>query len=190
MPMRRLLVSLTAAVMAGTLLAGPAGASRASGLYTRVLHAYQANGRVPPCEFTSPQLASALNGMDTYGQQYYADFIAAINAALTARAGGVCSGSHHRSGIRTGRPSGGTSARIPGGALPSSVTAPTSSGLPLPMLLVIVLGALLAAAVAVPRWARVGGRGPLSDTSWRHAASEARYRMAGAWLELRDRLRR
>jgi hypothetical protein len=131
-----------------------------------------------------------LSGVDTYGQQYYADFIAAINAGLTARAGGACSGPHHPAGAAGGG-NGGTSGQIPGApALPSSITSSTSSGLPLPMLLLIALGALLAAAVAVPRWARTRGREPISAASWRHGAAEARYRIEGAWLELRDRLRR
>lgn len=173
------------------LLAGPGLAAGASVLYTRVLHAYQANGRIPPCEFTSPQLSSALSGVDTYGQQYYADFIAAINTALTARAGGACSGSHHHRRPVAGANSAGTPGQIPGEpALPSSITAPTSSGLPLPMLLLIALGALLTAVVAVPSWARARGRELPSATGWRHGAAEVRYRIEGAWLELRDRLRR
>lgn len=182
-------MAVAAGLVAGMLLAGPGRAAGTSALYTRVLHAYQANGRIPPCEFTSPQLESALSGVDTYGQQYYADFIAAINAALTARAGGACSGPHHRARA-VGGGSRRASGQIPGApALPSSITASTSSGLPLPMLLLIALGALLAAVVAVPRWARTRGREPISAVGWRHGAAEARYRIEGAWLELKDRLR-
>src|SRR2546430_2339135 len=102
--MRRLSLALTAVLLAAVLSAGPAVAvGPAESLYTRVLHAYQANGRIPPCEFTSSQLESALSDVDTYGQQYYADFIGAIQAALTARASGACSGKHHRAATPSGQ---------------------------------------------------------------------------------------
>jgi hypothetical protein len=58
------------------------------------------------------------------------------------------------------------------------------------MLLLIALGALLTAVVAVPRWARARGRELPSATGWRHGAAEVRYRIESTWLELRDRLRR
>jgi hypothetical protein len=192
--MRRLRLALVGALIATALSAGPALASsagRAGTLYTRVLHAYQANGRIPPCEFTSSQLESALGSVDTYGQQYYADFIAAIQAALTARASGACSARSHLGAVPAGQSNGGSSERIPGApALPSSVTAPTGSGLPLPLLLLVVLGSLLAASAALTRWVSARGWVPGWTTTWRHGAAEARYRTAGAWLELRDRLRR
>jgi hypothetical protein len=188
--MRRLCVVLSALLIAtvvdpGLAVAGP------STVYTRVLHAYQTTGRVPPCEFTSPQLASALNSVDTYGQQYYADFIGAIQTALTARASGVCSQtSRHPLGAvaHYGR---GSSGQIPGApALPSSITAPTRSGLPLLPVLLVALGALLAAAAAFSWWARMRGWEPGWATSWRHGAAEARYRARGTWQDLTGKLRR
>lgn len=192
-PMRRPFVALIAMLIAAVLQAAPARASGASGLYTRVLHAYQANGRIPPCEFSSPQLESALSSVDTYGQQYYADFIYAIQTALTARASGACSGAHHPGVSAAGNPNrgSGSSGQIPGApALPASVTASTRSGLPLPMVLLIVLGALLAALAGLAGWARTRGWTPGWAPNWRHGAAEARYRTEGAWLQFRERLRR
>src|SRR2546421_10854773 len=112
--MRRALIVLATGLTGAVLGSGPALASGASALYTRVLHAYQANGRIPPCEFTSPQLESALSSVDTYGQQYYADFIGAIQTALTARASGACSGAHHHVTGATGRANGASPGLPPG----------------------------------------------------------------------------
>ena len=188
--MRRLFAALSAALTAALVLPGVAAAG-VSPVYTRVLHAYQANGRIPPCEFTSQQLQSALGGVDTYGQQYYADFIGAIDAALTARAGGACSEHHNGTAPAGVTAGGGGSGRVPGApALPSSITTPTTSGLPLPAILLIALGAVLGALAAASRWARARGWEPRSAAGWRHGAGEARYRIEGSWLELRERLRR
>lgn len=187
--MRGRFVALIAVLIAAVLPAGPARASGASVLYTRVLHAYQANGRIAPCEFSSPQLESALSSVDTYGQQYYADFIAAIQTALTARASGACSGTHRTGVSAAGHP--GASGQFPGAAaLPSSITASTNSGLPLPIVLLVALGALLAALAGLAGWARTRGWAPGWGPSWRHGAGEARYRTEGAWLHFRERLRR
>jgi len=170
--------------------AGPARAAGASALYTRVLHAYQAHGRIPPCQFTSPQLESALSSVDTYGQQYYADFIGAIQTALTARASGVCSHGHQHSAAAS-TSSRGSSGGTPGApALPSSVTAPTGSGLPLPILLLAAVAALLAAAASLAYWARLRGWEAAWAASWRHGAGEARFRARGRWDYLVERLRR
>ena len=168
------------------LLAGlaiwPAGAAAAGAgtLYGRVLHTYQAHGSIPPCQFTSPQLAAALASVDTYGQQYYADFIQAIQSALAARASGVCSGTHHLGGA-------GASAHAASGPrLPSSITAPTGSGVPAPLIALAVAAALLASAALLARAAR---RRP-GPTDWSHGWAETRYRMGGFWAALAGRLRR
>ncbi len=189
--MRRLSIALTGVLIAAAVSTGTAQASGVSGLYTQVLNAYTAHGRIPPCEFTSPQLVYVLNHIDTYGQQYFADFIGAIQTALTARASGACSASGRRAGSAPAPANGGGTRNPPGTpALPSSVTASTSSGLPLLMSVLVALGAALAAVAALSRWTRTRGVEPGWATSWRHGAAEARYRTGGRWLEFLDRLRR
>lgn len=152
-PLARRVVSLLAGVSLAALLAGvslaavPSGAQGAQSAYQSVLHVYQRSGQVPPCQFTAAQLESALNGVDTYGAQYFGDFTQAIQIALSTRASGVCAGG---SGLGTGRGSG------PGGGSLSLASSPpparfpplnaaTSAGLPAPLM---VLGAL-ALAVAL-----------------------------------------
>jgi GH25 family lysozyme M1 (1,4-beta-N-acetylmuramidase) len=76
---RRLIVAT-----ALTLALIPAAAASAS-VYTEVLNTYQATGSIPPCRFSSGQLSAALKGIDTYGQQYFADFSDAVQSALAAR---------------------------------------------------------------------------------------------------------
>lgn len=188
--MRRLAIALTGALIAALVSVGAAQASSVSGLYTKVLSAYQANGRIPPCEFTSPQLEWTRNHIDTYGQQYFADFIGAIQTALTARASGACSASRTQGVAGAGAARGGGSRNPPGTpALPSSVTDSTSSGVPLLMAVLIALGAVLAAMAVLARWARARGVERGWTASRRHGAAEARYRAEGWWLEFRDRLR-
>lgn len=187
--MRKLGLGLVVALVALPLCARPADAAGVSALYTRILHTYQAYGRIPPCEFQSPQLAAALNDVDAYGLQYYADFIEAIQTALTARASGVCSGPRQHVAAGTGQTNGDSAlSRAP--ALPSSVTAPTRSGLPLPLVLLLVLGALAGGSAALILWLRSRGGEAGWAAGWRHGAAEARYQAAGAWLRWRDSRRR
>ena len=167
-----------AAVMALWPATAPAVGS--SGVYTAVLHVYQTNGSVPPCRFTSQQLSAAQAQVDTYGQQYYADFIAAIQTALTAQASGACSRTHVAL-------AGGGGGRAPAGpALPASVTSATSSGVPAPMIALGIAAAVLALAAALS--VVVGRRGG-PPGQWRHAWAEARYR-SGRWTALAARRRR
>lgn len=149
----------------------PAIADGPGGLYARVLHAYQTSGSVPACQFSSSQLSTALGAVDTYGQQYYADFIAAIQTALASRAAGACSKHHHRvvSASSGGQP--------PGPRPPASVTSATSSGVPAPMIALGILAALGAlAGILVTLGAGAGG-----SSEWRHAWAEARWRAGGIW---------
>lgn len=156
----------------------PAGAGAAPNAYSQVLAAYQANGSVPPCQFTSAQLQQALKGVDTYGEQYFADFTNAVQTALAARASGACSP--------------GSRVRAPGVAAPGSgftapgVTAPTASGVPAPIAVLAALTLALAAAGAVVLLGRSRGWDPRWMAWLRHAAGEAAYRAGSR----RDRLRR
>jgi hypothetical protein len=170
-----------AAVLALALLPAAAAAS----VYTDVLHVYQATGSIPPCRFTSAQLSTALKGIDTYGQQYFADFSNAVQSALDARAGGACSAAAlHPSPSALRAPAG-----IPAPQPPSSVTAPTGADLPAPILAMAII-ALLVGGVLTVRWvALAAGWDPGWAVRWRHAWSEAGYRVSGGWGDFVDRLR-
>jgi hypothetical protein len=114
--------------------AGAAGQSA----YQRVLGVYESQGTVPACRFSGVELSAALNGVDTYGAQYFADFTQAAQAALNARAAGACPGSAAVVPVRA--PAG--VAEPP--AHFGSVTAATSAGIPAPLAVMAVL-ALVAA---------------------------------------------
>jgi hypothetical protein len=158
-------------------LAPAAGASP----YSQVLQAYQSTGSVPACQFSSPQLAAALKGVDTYGQQYFADFSDAIQNALAARAAGACAaGGHHAL-------TAGTAPQVP---LPASATSATNARLPLVLLALAGLTVLLAVATLANALIRGGGWEPGWAAAWHHAWGEVSYRMAGGLADLADRWRR
>jgi hypothetical protein len=150
----KLLVVL--AVVAGPAsgaLSGPAPAAAApaaSSAYQQVLRVYEASGAIAPCRFTAPELQSALGSVDTYGAEYFADFTNAIQAALTARAAGGCATAPAQQPARAGNGSVDVVARLP------SVTAPTSAGVPLPLVVLATLaaGGALGGAIALVRAAR------------------------------------
>jgi hypothetical protein len=152
----KLLVVL--AVVAGPALDGlarPAPAAAADA-YQQVLRVYEANGAIPPCRFSAPELQRALGGVDTYGAQYFADFTNAIQSALTARAAGTCAPAPARRRTGASSPSSDAVARLP------SVTAPTSAGVPVPLLVLAafaVTGAL-GGGVVMARAIRGAGRSP------------------------------
>jgi hypothetical protein len=150
-PTGKLLVIL--AVVAGPVsaaLTAPAPAAAAPSAYQQVLRVYEAAGAVAPCRFTAAELQSALGGVDTYGAEYFADFTNAIQAALTARAAGGCATAPARGPARAGNGSADVVARLP------SVTAPTSAGVPLPLVVLAALavGGALAGGIVVARAAR------------------------------------
>lgn len=178
--MRRL--SILAAV---ALVILPATAARAS-VYTDVLHAYQANGAIPPCRFSSPQLSTALKGIDTYGQQYFADFTNAVQAALSARASGVCApGALTAAALAARR----RSASAPPPVLPASATSSTNANLPAPILLMAAVAIAVGAALGLRAIALARGWDPGWAVRWRHAWGEASYRVGGGWADVVDWLR-
>jgi hypothetical protein len=141
---RSLRAAAVALLAVGAVL--PASAS-ATSAYQQVLHVYEREGSIPPCQFTAAQLQTALSGVDTYGAQYFADFTQAVQAALTSRAGGACSVSAAR-GPATRIQASGPVAPPPAVAL----TASTSAGVPWPLAVLgglAVAGSLLASALAV-----------------------------------------
>src|SRR5579859_224869 len=83
-------VRLALAIAASLVLAGAFAHMAAADAYREVLSIYEAEGSIPPCQFSSPQLEAALRGEDAYGAQYFADFTDAIQSALAQRASGAC----------------------------------------------------------------------------------------------------
>ncbi len=163
-------------LLAGLALAPSAGASP----YSQVLAAYQSTGSVPACRFSSAQLVAALHGIDTYGQQYFADFSDAVQSALAARAAGACAPGAHRA-LAVGA--------VPQVPLPASATSATDANLPLPLLALAGLTVLLVIAIGANALMRGGGWEPAWAVAWRHAWAEASYRMAGHLSDLADRWR-
>jgi hypothetical protein len=165
-------------------LLAPVASADAASSYSRVLQAYETRGAVPPCQFTSPQLQSALKSIDTYGAQYFADFTNAVQAALTARASGACA---PHPGSAAGHPAA-PAAHTPPLRL-GPVTAATGASLPAPMLLLAALGAALALLSAVAGFAWWRGWSPRWAGAWGHALGEAGYRARDSWGEFDDWLR-
>ena len=159
--------------------AGAAISLAATSPYTAVLRAYQTHGSIPPCQFSSPELAAALRGVDAYGQQYFADFGNAVQAALAARAAGACGPGPH--------PVGGSAA--PQAPLPASATSPTDAGVPLVLILLAALSLFIGLALGAAALARRLGWDPPGAASWRHAWAEAAYRLDGRRADLADRRR-
>ena len=174
--------TLGAALLAA--LAMPVSTAGASA-YSQVLQSYERNGTIPPCVFSSAELASALNGVDTYGAQYFADFTDAITSALTARAGGACVAAH---AAAPAAPPGSGQA-LTGELQIGSLTAATAAGVPLPIVLMALLAACGALAVALGGVLRRRGADPAWLAGWRHAWGEAAYRVGGAWAGFVDWLR-
>ncbi len=154
-------------------------ASALASAYTDVLRVYQASGSIPPCRFSSSELAAALKGIDTYGQQYFADFTEAVQSALAQRAGGACvPGAAARVSQAAESPS-----SVP---LPASVTSPTNADIPAPIIAMAILAALMAAILGVGAGARAFGWEPRWAQVWHHAWAEASYRASGGFDAFAD----
>jgi hypothetical protein len=170
---------LLTALSLSAALGFPASPAYASA-YTDVLHAYESSGTVAPCSFSSAQLAAALKGVDTYGAQYFQDFTNAIQAALSARASGACSGARQTPRAQ----------RSAGSAAPGTPTGDaTSAGVPLPLLLLASFGGLLALAAASAGIARWRGLRPRWAQAWNHSWREAGFRTSSTWAEFVDWVR-
>jgi hypothetical protein len=90
--------------VAGTLaacLAGPAqaqsGAAQRAAL--KIFQDYVTDGRIDPCRHTSAELKLAHDNIPPDIEQYAADYPAAIEAAIEARARGDCSGTKPAAGL-------------------------------------------------------------------------------------------
>lgn len=183
--MRRLAALLCLVGFTAWLALGPGEAvAKPGNISSRVRLVYEQRETIPPCEFTSPQLNAALNAVDSYGLEYFADYIAAIQTALTLRAAGACSkstatGAHNQP------------AHIPPEApLPASLTSATGSDFPAPILLLGILGLVLVGAASLLTLGRRTDWPAEWPDRWHHAAAEARYRAQGAWDAMLDRWRR
>ncbi len=157
----------------------PASAAQAN-IYTQVLQVYETDATVPPCQFSSRQLESALKAVNTYGQQYFADFTAAVQTALADRASGACSPAKQGANAAAS-----SQVSVPP-LSPGPVTAATGASLPAPMLLMAAFAAVLAllGALAAVWWWR--GWDPRWAARWRHAWSEAGHRSRGGTADFDD----
>lgn len=176
---------LFALIAVVALPASAAGAAEVT-IYSEVLHAYQSHGMVPPCEFTANQLERALKGQDTYSTEYGGELTVAIQDARAARASGACAPERVTpAGAAKAPPAGG------GGSVPLiSVTGATNAPLPAPIVLMAVLAGALALVGGSLALARARGWDPDWALRWRHACSEAGYRLGGTRAKLADRIRR
>lgn len=166
--------------LAGLALNAPAAGAN---IYTQVLRSYESHGRVPPCQFSSQQLNSALKGIDTYGAQYFADFTTAVQSALQARATGVCSPAASRKHGSSGLGASSTPLRL------GPITAATGADLPAPILMMAILAALVAMAALIASLVWWRGWSPAWAAAWQHMWSEAGFRAQGTWSEFSDWLR-
>jgi hypothetical protein len=159
-------------------------ATAAASVYTEVLHTYQVKGSIPPCQFSSAQLSTALKGIDTYGQQYFADFSNAIQNALSARASGACNPAALRAALAAH-----AAPRTPAPPLPASLTPPTDAGIPAPILAMAAIALAVGILLGVRALALAGGWEPRWTIRWRHAWGEAGYRVGASWADFLDWLR-
>lgn len=182
------MVTALVALLVTLTLLGPGEPARAAdSIYGRVLRAYQLHGSVPVCEFTSRQLQDALNGMDTYGAQYFSDFATAIQSALSQRASGACgAGAAEALGRLSRLAPAPPHLRPP----PASVVTRSTSASPPLILVLLALGAaaliILVPAAGLWRWGRWE---PTWLQVWRHAWGEAAHRGGALRADFGDWLR-
>jgi hypothetical protein len=160
-----------------------------------VSQAYDLSQTIPPCEFTPAQLQQAEDSVSNDEMQYGQGFVAAIANARQQQASGACAATRRSAQTTTTAPGTPTPPPAPslGHATPldvGSAIAPSSSGVPAPILILIILGGLLAITGAAFGAARLGGWDPPQAVRWRHSWSEAGDRAYGAWSRLDDWRRR
>jgi hypothetical protein len=180
---------------------------------------YQKDGKIDPCAHSPEELQQAKADIPNDIEQYAPDFPAELDAAMEARARGCGSGDGSQDSVQpgAGAPSaaGGTPApppattpNPPGQAPgPPSTAQPAQpaddgaianaaardddggSGVPAPLVALIVLGALLALSALVWGLFRFFGWEPRWLLDARHATAEAGWRTGGAWADFTDWLR-
>jgi hypothetical protein len=171
-----------------------AAANASADVFSAVAQVYAQTQTIPPCRFSSAELAQAQSSVPSDAQQYEQDLIAAIDQARQERADGAClkryrvTASAATAGMPVPPAPGrlGRATRL--GRLPP-LDAATASGMPGPVAILELLGLLLlGAGAAVAVAPRLGW-----DPAWLgrpgHAWSEAGYRVSGLCSEFGDWLR-
>ncbi|HWH10423.1 MAG TPA: hypothetical protein VG165_04800 [Solirubrobacteraceae bacterium] len=205
---RGLLKCWVALLLGGLAIAAPASAASA---FTTLFNAYRQTGAIASCKYSVAQLQSAESEVPPDIAQYAPDFPAALQAALQARARGVCGGSGSASatapksgaaskpkGPAPPSPAGVTpspSRSVAAGASPiaaAAAAAPTGGGSGTGKVALIVVAALMAALAAAAVWWTVAvlrGRDPAWMGPAGHALGEVRLRAGGALREFADWIR-
>jgi hypothetical protein len=171
-------------------------ASASANAFEAVQQAYASSPSetVPPCKFSSAELAQAQSEIPNDDQQYGQNLIAAIQLARQQQANGACRAKKHQKAAAAtpvGTPVPPSAAPL-GPATPlhvGSATAATDSGPPAPILILAILGALVAVAGASLGIARLSGWDPGWVRRSSHSWGEARYRASGIWSEFGDWMR-
>jgi hypothetical protein len=204
---RRLVKCCAAVLLGGLVIAAPASAGSA---FNTLFGAYRQTGTVAPCKYSAAELQSAQSQVPPDITQYAPDFPAALQAALQARARGVCGGGGQANGSGTSP----TAAKPKGPALPSpagvtpsptpsgssgaspivtaAAAAPSTHGSGTGKVALIVVAALMAALAGAAIWWTVAvlrGREPAWMGSAGHALGEVRLRTGGALREFADWIR-
>jgi hypothetical protein len=174
--------------------ARPANASAVNSAAS-VSQAYALNQTIPPCEFSPVQLQQAEDSVSDDEMQYGQGYVAAIEDARQEQASGACATKHTSAQTTTNPASTPTPSPVPplGQDTPLDVgspTAATNSGVPLPIVILMILGGVLAITAATLGTVRLGGWDPLWTARVRHSWREAGYRVCGMWAGFVDWLRR
>jgi outer membrane murein-binding lipoprotein Lpp len=206
-------------IVAALFVLAPAPAAHAqSGVGLAVARDFQADGQIDPCAFSTAELQAALDALSVDVKQYGADLLAAIRAAIAARARGDCDDpgtepvapSATPPPIETPTPEPALTAvpmktvvEAPPGpdtdlalapatattSLDAAAIGPTSNDIPTPLLLLGLLVLLSAAGAAAVKGGRRVGVAEGPLAPVRHAWREAAWRFGGNWETFRDWVR-
>jgi hypothetical protein len=206
---RGLLKCWVALLLSGLVMAAPASAASA---FKTLFDAYKQSGTISSCKYSAAELQSAASQVPPDIQQYAPDFPAALQAALQARARGVCGGKGSAATAAAPTPGGvaatphGPAPPSPAGVTPSptrsadagsSVIAAAASAAPsgggtTGRVALIVMAVLLGCLALVAVWWTVSvvrGREPAWAGPATHALGEVRLRAGGALREFADWIR-
>jgi len=181
-------------MLLASLLLPVASASANAFQAVQLAYASSPSQTIPPCKFSPAELQQAQNSVPNDGQQYDQGLIAAIELARQQRAQGDCRSSKHHAAAAAapiGNPTPPAASPLGRGAPldVGSATAATDSGLPAPIVILLILGGLLLAAGGVLGFARLWGWDPDWLRRTGHSWSEAWYRVSGIWSEFGDWLK-
>jgi hypothetical protein len=206
---RRLLKCWVVLLLGGLVIAAPASAASA---FKTLFSAYRNTGTIATCKYSAAELQSAASEVPPDITQYAPDFPAALQAALQARARGVCGGAGNGATPHAQKSGATTKSKGPGRPSPAGVTpvptpsvavaaspiaaaaadAPSGGGSETGKVALIVLAALMAALAGAAVWWTVAvlrGREPAWMGSAGHALGEVRLRAGGALREFADWIR-